>query len=71
MARPKKPNKFDPVEILRAIAADPDASAVARVTACKALIAFDRDTAKAEPGDDAPRDAVTRRALKLLNGGKA
>ena len=70
MARKPK-QTFDPIAILRAIAADDDASAVARVTACKALIAFDRDTAKADPGDGAPTDTVTRKALTLLRGGKS
>lgn len=73
MARqPKKPKPpaFDPVATLREIAADPDAGSTARVQACRALLAYERDAAKAEPGDDTPRDAVTRRALRLVNGGK-
>lgn len=68
--QPKKP-KFDPVATLRTIAADPDAGSTARVQACKALIQFDRDAAESEPTDDAPRDVVTQRALRLLKGGKS
>ena len=68
--QPKKP-KFDPVATLRSIAADTEAGSTARVQACKALIQYERDAAEAEPTDDAPRDVVTHRALRLLKGGKA
>lgn len=73
MAKPKQPKarKFDPVATLREIAADPEVAAHARVSACRALLAHD-DAADAEPGKDAaPNDAITRRALKLLQGGKS
>ena len=70
MARKPK-QTFDPIAILRAIAADDDASAVARVTACKVLLAHERDNAETEqPADAPPSDAITRKALKLLKGGK-
>lgn len=70
MAKLKKPN-FNPVATLRAIAADPDAGSTARVQACKALMQYERDAKEDEPDNDAPRDVVTQRALKLLRGGKS
>jgi len=74
MARPRKPKQpaFDPIAILRGIAADPEAGATARVQAAKFLAQHERDTAGGEqPKDAPPSDTVTRRALRLLNGGKA
>ena len=70
--QPKKP-KFDPVAMLRKIAADDSAGSTARVQACKALLAHERDGGDEEKDgkDAAPQDAVTRRALRLLNGGKS
>jgi hypothetical protein len=66
----KKPN-FDPIEVLRGIAADPKAGATARVQAAKFLAQHDPDDADTDKGQDAPpSDAVTKRALKLLRGGK-
>lgn len=70
MAKRKQP-PFDPVKTLREIAANPDVAAHARVTACRALLQHERAAAGAEPGDDAPHDAVTRRALRMIQGGKA
>ena len=68
---PRK-KKFDPVKTLRDIAADENAGSTARVAACRALIQFERDNADTEPKDKdaAPTDAITRKALRLLNGGK-
>lgn len=59
--------KCDPTKILEQIAADKDAPATARVQAAKALIAIRKAASKK---DEAPADAVTQRALRLLNGGK-
>lgn len=74
MAKPKQPKtakKFDALAILRQIAADEEVAAHARVGACRALLAHD-DAADPEAGKDAPpSDAITRRALKLLQGGKS
>lgn len=69
----KKPKKFDAVAMLRKIAADENAGSTARVQALKFLVAHDRDCGDDEKtGKDAPpADAVTRRALRLLNGGKS
>lgn len=70
--QPRKPKpKFDALKTLRDIAGDADVAAHARVAACKSILQYERDKAEAEPNDDAPRDAVTRRALRLLQGGKA
>ena len=56
-------SQFDPVEVLRRIAADTSAPASARVAACRALIA-----AEAAPGDgeDAAPDSISRRALQIM-----
>lgn len=74
MAKPKQPKKrknFDALAILREIAADDGVAAHARVGACRALLAHD-EAADPEAGKDAaPNDAITRRALRLLQGGKA
>lgn len=72
--QPKKPKKFDALAVLRKIAADDEVAAHARVGACKALLQHERDNDgdENEPGKDAPpSDAITRRALKLLQGGKS
>lgn len=51
----------DPRAILSAIAADPSAPATARVGACRALL-----SPAAEPRDAEGPDAITRRALEIL-----
>lgn len=71
MARTPKKTKVDPLEILRSIAADPEEPAHARVAAAKTLLQHERDAGEAEPTNDAPRDVVTQRALRLLKGGKS
>jgi hypothetical protein len=58
----------DPVAVLRAIAADESAPASARVAAARALLADgQREDQPAIDGGD----AVSRRALRILQGGKA
>lgn len=69
MARQPSKTKFDPIATLRKIAADPKAGSTARVQACKALLQFKDVDAVVK--DNAPSDAVTRRALRLLRGGKS
>lgn len=72
MASKPKHKKIDPIAILRAIAADSKAGSTARVQACRALIAYERDNADPEKAKDgAPTDQITQRALRLLRGGKA
>ncbi|WP_338688339.1 hypothetical protein V5279_24495 [Bradyrhizobium sp. 26S5] len=61
----------DPRSVLRQIAADASAPASARVQAARALIADDRRNNEAPPEADTALDAVSRGALRILNGGKA
>ncbi|WP_439398300.1 hypothetical protein ACRQ5Q_13645 [Bradyrhizobium sp. PMVTL-01] len=63
-------SKVDPVSVLRQIAADASAPASARVQAARALIADDRRSSEAPPEADTSLDAVSRGALRILNGGK-
>lgn len=69
---PRKPNKpkCDPLQILRDIASDPEAAAHARVAAAKSLLQYARNADEVEPDNGAPGDAVTRRALRLVKGGR-
>ncbi|MGY3443699.1 hypothetical protein [Bradyrhizobium sp. USDA 4473] len=60
----------DPTNVLRSIAADESAPASARVAAAKALLAGG-DGNPQKTGDQNTPDPVTRRALRILNGGKA
>jgi hypothetical protein len=52
---------FDPEEILRAIATDPNAPTYARVQACKALM---KDNGRAD--DAADLDSLNARAVELM-----
>lgn len=64
--------QVDPLSVLRAIAADGSAPAAARVTAAKALLLVDRRGRSEEPPETEPSlDAVSRGALRILQGGKA
>jgi hypothetical protein len=58
----------DPLAILRAIAADESAPASARVAAAKALAKTIPQERK--PAEQSDGDPVSRRALRILNGGK-
>lgn len=58
---------LDPVAVLRSIAADESAPASARVAAARALLADDK-RADQPTGDGG--DAVSRHALRILQGGK-
>jgi hypothetical protein len=58
----------DPVRILREIASDRSVPATARVAACKALLSGGENSSTRETVSN--KDAVTRRALRLLRGGK-
>ncbi|WP_414462709.1 hypothetical protein [Hyphomicrobium sp. DY-1] len=64
--------KFDPVKILQEIAANPTSGDTARVAAAKVLLAHQK-AVDPKPGekDAPPSDAITRRALRLLSGGKS
>lgn len=64
-------SRIDPVSVLRQIAADTSAPASARVQAARALIADERRGNEAPPEADPALDAVSRGALRILNGGKA
>lgn len=55
----------DPVAVLKTIAADTSAPASARVSAARALISL-KDEPEERTADDAPVDALTRRALALM-----
>jgi hypothetical protein len=61
---------FDPVAVLKTIAADVSAPAAARVSAAKTLLA-DMRAGSEQPDEHAAHvsDAVSRRALKLLAAG--
>jgi hypothetical protein len=59
---------LDPVEVLRAIAGDTSAPASARVAAAKALL-MEREREN-QSEDQSAGDAVSRRALRILHGGK-
>ena len=61
---------IDPVSILQSIAADDSAPASARVAACKALIVADVARGKSPQDDNSGGDAVSRHALRILQGGK-
>lgn len=64
-------SKVDPVAVLREIAIDSSAPAAARVAAARALIADDRRAGQQPPdGQEQGGDAVSRYALRILNGGK-
>jgi hypothetical protein len=59
----------DPIAVLRAIAADVSAPASARVAAAKALAkAITQD--RKPPAEQPEGDSISRRALKILDGGK-
>lgn len=58
----------DPLAVLRAIAADESAPASARVTAAKALAKTTQQERK--PVEQSEGDPVSRRALRILAGGK-
>jgi hypothetical protein len=60
---------LDPVAILRTIAGDSSAPASARVAAAKALLIMDGQREK-PPEDLSGGDAVSRQALRILQGGK-
>lgn len=67
-----KQTTIDPIAILSEMAANPETPATARVMACKQLIALRRASEKGNAGEaEAPSDAVTARALRLLKGGKS
>jgi hypothetical protein len=63
------PPADDPAQILREIAADPKAPAIARVQAAKAMIAMQKPTAAEKAAEKV--DWVTARALQIIDGGKA
>jgi hypothetical protein len=53
--------------VLASIAADSSAPASARVAACKALLAHQQPAGEpAKPGDGAPPDELTQRALAIM-----
>ncbi|TGQ09002.1 MULTISPECIES: hypothetical protein [unclassified Mesorhizobium] len=59
---------IDPLEVLRSIAADTSAPANARLQAARTLLAHGgRDE---EEGDQTELDAVSQRALRILQGGR-
>jgi hypothetical protein len=58
----------DPVTVLRSIAADESAPASARVAAAKALLIVSQR--EDQPEDQCGGDAVSRQALRILQGGK-
>ena len=58
----------DPLAVLRSIAADESAPASARVAAARALLTDGQH--REQPASDGG-DAVSRRALRILQGGKA
>jgi len=61
------PANLDPRAVLAAIAADVSAPASARVAACKCLLAHQQPAGEPDkPGDGAPPDALTQRALQIL-----
>jgi hypothetical protein len=60
---------FDPRLILRAIAADPSAPAVARVSACRCLLACEKDTGDEAGSNSAAMSKASRRAIELLSSG--
>jgi hypothetical protein len=67
------PASIDPRRILAGIAADESAPAHARVAAAKALMAATGDSGEdgAKSNNGISADEISRRALRLLNGGKA
>lgn len=67
MARKAKQPQADPVSILEDLAANPETPAHARVAACRTLLALRR---RKPETDDLPTDALTTRALRILQGGK-
>ncbi|MCP3469820.1 hypothetical protein NLM33_05685 [Bradyrhizobium sp. CCGUVB1N3] len=58
----------DPMMVLKTIAGDPTAPATARVSAAKALLEGTPPPARQENPEG---DALTRRALRLLQGGRS
>jgi len=68
------PDQVDPLRILAGIAVDTSASAAARVSACRVLIAnsgrlIPIPPPRAEDDDEQkPRDVLTERALQLMAG---
>lgn len=60
----------DPTSVLRSIAADDSAPASARVAAAKALLSEDRRAEQPEQHDLFGGDAISRRALTILQGGR-
>ena len=71
------PDQVDPRRVLAGIAIDPSASAAARVSACRVLLAHEARlaalvAAPAADEDEAPMpvDAVTERALALMSAGR-
>jgi hypothetical protein len=63
-------SEVDPINVLRSIAADDSAPASARVQAARSLIADDRRAERPEQHDLFGGDAISRRALRILQGGK-
>ncbi|MDO8398910.1 MAG: hypothetical protein Q7T45_13925 [Bradyrhizobium sp.] len=62
--------EVDPVNVLRTIAGDDSAPASARVAAAKALIVSNRQAQPEQIEMFDAGDAVSRRALRILQGGK-
>ncbi len=60
---------LDPVAVLRTIAGDSSAPASARVAAAKALLLAEGQRER-PPEDQYGGDAVSRQALRILQGGK-
>lgn len=70
------PDAVDPRRVLAGIAIDPSASAAARVSACRVLLAHEARLAAlvaapvADDEDPIPVDLVTERALALMAAGR-
>lgn len=62
-------NAVDPKAVLRSIAADESAPASARVAAAKALLVLENKGEESEGQESG--DAVSRAALRILQGGRA
>ena len=63
--------EVNPVAILRTIAADASVPASARVAAAKALLTIDKQGEQTTENQPSGADAVSRAALRILQGGKA
>ena len=63
---------IDPLDVLRSIAADRSAPAAARLGAARTLLAHGGGKKKLDGDGDGsePLDPVSRRALRLLKGGR-